>query len=136
MKTPNLNNKYITDLESRVEVLEKRLENYDFFLLTAVEMYPEESNKDFTYMELIGNGEERISFFIDQQTADYFNSSGFFKLVDILQQELSLHIVIEHGKLNKLCEIFGNLTTGKNDSLRNRAMGKMNGIQEVKVHGR
>lgn len=127
-----INEKYVADLEERVELLETRLSNYNFFLLTGVMVTPDTEN-DFNYFELIGNGEEKISFFIDNSTLDYIKSFGLFQMVGLIEKQLDLKIIIEHGQMHRLSTLMTNMV-GKSDSLR--AKGKFNGFKEIKIHGR
>lgn len=124
--------KYIKDLEERVELLEARLSNYDFFLLTDIKVTPD-IEKIFNYFELLGNGEEKISFFTDNPTLDYIKSFGMFHMIRILEEELDMRIVIEHGNMINMNSIMKK-EIGTSDSLRSR--GKFNGFIELEIYGR
>lgn len=137
-----INEQYVSDLEKRVELLETRLLNYNFFLLKNIMVTEDPCNgikstleEKKYYVELLGNGEEKISFFIDGPTHLLISSYSILYLMDIIKTLLGIDVIIEHGKLQAIDVMFRKFFSLP-DSLKIRTLTKFNGLKEIRVHGR
>jgi hypothetical protein len=143
---------YTKDLEQRVELLEKRLEAYDFFVVEAIEeievpdemfggleadeMCSIDSEKGWLDVKRLytikGRGEEEIQFLAGISESKWFptNLDYFFQGVG---ESVGLELFVRHGKYGELAESYEKLF-GDRGGRKGKPFRKL--PVEFKVYGR